>query len=149
MVAMDETATGAAPQDRERTARAYFAASEAGDGEAVGALVTEGIVWWVPQSAAARNGISRPLVGRRTLVDTFWGTARYRAGTRRWRIDRIMVDGDMVSVQASLQAVMAEGADYANDYVYLFRFDGAEVAEVWEYLDTAYFFERRESAPGG
>ena len=45
-----------------------------------------------------------------------------------------------------MQAVMAEGASYDNDYVYLFRFDGPKIAEVWEYLDTAYFFERRDTS---
>jgi ketosteroid isomerase-like protein len=87
-------------------------------------------------------------VGRQLLIDTFWRAARYRPGTRHWTIERVMVAGDMVAVQASLQAVMAEGADYDNDYVYLFRFEGPLIAEVWEYLDTAYFFEQRASATG-
>ena len=132
--------------DREASARAYFAASEAADGDAVGRLVTDGIVWWVPQSAAARNEIPRPLAGRQSLIDTFWRGARYRHGTRQWTIHRAIADGDMVAVQASMKAVMTEGASYDNDYVYLFRFEGPLIAEVWEYLDTAYFFERRDSA---
>jgi ketosteroid isomerase-like protein len=138
-----------AEEDRERTVRAYYAASEAADGEAVGALMTDDVVWWVPQSAASRNGIPRPLVGRRLLVETFWRGARYRHGTRRWTIDRVLVDGELVAVQASLNAVMSEGADYDNQYVYLFRFEGPRIAEVWEYLDTAYFFERRDAVAGG
>jgi len=149
MAAVNATTAGTQADDRERAARAYFAASEAADGDAVGALVTDGIRWWVPQSAAARNDIPRPVVGRQTLIDTFWRGARYRHGTRHWTIDRVMVGGDMVAVQASMKAVMTEGADYDNDYVYLFRFEGPKIAEVWEHLDTAYFFERRASATGG
>jgi ketosteroid isomerase-like protein len=149
MAAVNGTMAGTGADDRERAARAYFAASEAADGDAVGALVTDEVTWWVPQSAAARNGIPRPVVGRQALIDTFWRGARYRHGTRRWTIDRVLVAGDMVAVQASMQAVLTEGADYDNDYVYLFRFEGPAIAEVWEHLDTAYFFDRRDSATGG
>jgi ketosteroid isomerase-like protein len=146
MAAMSSDGTDSGRDDRERTARAYFDASGASHGEAVAALMTEGIVWWVPQSAATRNNIPRPLAGRQLLVDTFWRGARYR--DRHWTVHRVMVDGDMVSVQASMRATMVEGgASYDNDYVYLFRFEGSKIAEAWEYLDTAYFFDRR--AAGG
>ena len=129
--------------EHEHAARAYFAASEAADGEAVGRLVTDDVVWWVPQTAAARNKIPRPLAGRQLLIDTFWRGARYRE--RHWTIHRVIAAGDMVAVQASMRGLMAEGTSYDNDYVYLFRFAGPKIVEVWEYLDTAYFFERRES----
>ena len=81
--------------------------------------------------------------GRQLLIDTFWRGARY--SERHWTIHRVIAAGDMVAVQASMQGRLNEGASYDNDYVYLFRFAGPKIVEVWEYLDTAYFFERRES----
>jgi hypothetical protein len=131
---------------QEQAVRAYYAASEASDGEAVGALVTDGVKWWVPQSAAAQ-GIPRPVVGRDQLIEHFWGTARYRVGSRTWTIERLITSGDCVAAQATMTATMAGGAPYTNQYVYVFRFEGSKIAEVWEYLDTAYFFQQK--AAGG
>jgi len=123
--------------------RSYYAASDASDGAAVAALLTDDVRWWVPQSAAAQ-GIPRPVVGREQLIESFWGTVRYRPGTRSWTIERLITGGDCVAAQATLTATMAGGAPYTNQYVYVFRFEGSQIAEVWEYLDTAYFFQQKE-----
>jgi ketosteroid isomerase-like protein len=130
------------PEEKEQVVRAYYAASDASDGEAVAALLTEDVRWWIPQSAAAQ-GIPRPVIGRQQLVDHFWGTARYRPGFRSWSIERLITGGDCVAAQATLTATMVGGAPYSNQYVYIFRFEGSLVAEVWEYLDTAYFFQQK------
>jgi ketosteroid isomerase-like protein len=67
-------------------------------------------------------------------------TTRHRTGT----IERLITGGDCVAAQATLTATMAGGAPYTNQYVYVFRFEGSQIAEVWEYLDTAYFFQQKE-----
>jgi ketosteroid isomerase-like protein len=131
-------------EQQEEMVRAYYAASDASDGDAVGALVTDDVKWWIPQSAAAQ-GIPRPVVGRAKLVESFWGTARYRPGTRHWSIERLITGGDCVAAQATLTATMVGGSDYSNQYVYIFRFEGSRIAEVWEYLDTAYFFQQKNA----
>jgi ketosteroid isomerase-like protein len=130
-------------EEQEQAVRAYYAASDASDGVAVGALLTDDVRWWVPQTAAAQ-GLPRPVVGRQQLIDAFWGTVRYRPGTRSWTIERLITGGDCVAAQATLTATMAAGAPYVNQYVYVFRFEGSKIAEVWEYLDTAYFFQQKE-----
>jgi len=130
-------------EEQVQLVRAYYAASDASDGVAVGALVTDDVKWWVPQSAAAQ-GIPRPVVGRDQLIESFWGAVRYRPGTRAWTIERLIVGDDCVAAQATLTATMAGGAPYVNQYVYVFRFEGSKIAEVWEYLDTAYFFQQKD-----
>ena len=122
--------------------RRYFAASEANDGAAVGELVTEGVTWWAPQSTS-RNNIPRPLKGRDLMLRTFWKGARFSSDGKRWEIERLIESGDMVAAQASLHATRVTGAPYDNDYVFLFRFEGEQIAEIWEYLDTAYFFDQQ------
>jgi ketosteroid isomerase-like protein len=51
--------------------------------------------------------------------------------------ERIIVDGDCVSVQATGHATFQSGAPYNNTYCFVFRFDGERIVEVNEYLDTA------------
>ncbi len=42
----------------------------------------------------------------------------------------------------TLRAVTANGHDYENEYCMRFRIEDGLIAEVWEYFDTAYLYER-------
>jgi hypothetical protein len=50
----------------------------------------------------------------------------------------MIAEGDRVAVQAEGRATLRSGAPYNNVYAFVFRFAGGRVAEVTEYLDTAY-----------
>lgn len=105
-------------------------------------LLTEDVTWWVPLSAAAR-GLARPLSGREGVLKLLGGdNSHYRTGTMRWEFHDVLRDGSRVVIHCTLRALTREGVAYENHYLMLYRFEGARIAEAWEYTDTAYAFGR-------
>jgi ketosteroid isomerase-like protein len=62
-------------------------------------------------------------------------------------VHHVVVEDDVVMATASMTAELQNGLAYANDYAYLFRFDGDRIAEGTEYADTAYAMDRARAAP--
>jgi ketosteroid isomerase-like protein len=132
--------------ERRQAVRDLLEAYAASDADAVRRLVTDDVRWWVPQSAAGRY--DRPIVGREALVEVLAGPSKmYRKPTIAWTVHHVVVEGDVVMATASMTAELQNGLAYANDYAYLFRFDGDRIAEGTEYADTAYAMERAQAAP--
>ncbi|CAN5442125.1 hypothetical protein BH10ACT3_BH10ACT3_00740 [soil metagenome] len=105
------------------------------------ALMAPDVTWWVPPAAAAR-GLVRPLVGRRDVVDLIAApNGFFRPGSRVWDVHRLVGEGDMVAAHVNMTAVTGTGVDYSNEYHWLVRFADGRIAEVWEHVDTAYFFD--------
>ena len=48
----------------------------------------------------------------------------------------VVADGDRVALRATGRATLRSGAPYDNTYCFVFRFAGAAIVEVTEYLDT-------------
>ena len=134
-----------ATADRKDAVRALLAAYAASDTDAVRRLVTDDVRWWVPQSAAGRY--PRPVVGREALVEVLAGPSKaYVKPTIAWTVHDVVAEGDVVMASASMTAQLLNGLDYANDYAYVFRFDGDRIAEGTEYADTAYARDRAQAA---
>ena len=53
------------------------------------------------------------------------------------RVDRIIAGDDCVVAQARGKTTLRSGAPYDNQYCFVFRFAGTQVAELTEYFDTA------------
>lgn len=52
-------------------------------------------------------------------------------------IEHMIAEGDCVAWQAHGESLLQSGAPYNNTYCFVFRFDGVQVVEVTEYIDTA------------
>jgi len=52
-------------------------------------------------------------------------------------VDHMIAEGNCVAWQARGEVLLQSGAPYNNTYCFVFRFDGEQVVEVTEYLDTA------------
>jgi ketosteroid isomerase-like protein len=112
------------------------------------ALLTDDVTWWVPLSAAAR-GLPRPLQGKDGVLGLLGGdNSHYRTGTMRWEFHDVLQDADRVVVHCTLRALTRDGVEYENHYLMLYRFAGDQVAEAWEYTDTAYAFGRFDLPAG-
>lgn len=86
--------------------------------------------------------MSGSLVGRDNILaeirENFYVTL-YKPGTARISIERMVSSGGFVAVQFSLAAtVLRTGEDYENFYFFLYRVQDGQIAEYWEYVDTAY-----------
>jgi ketosteroid isomerase-like protein len=111
------------------------------DRATVSSCLSEEVVWWVPQSAAAL-GLPRPLRGRQATLGLLCGESRYQVGTMQWDHHHLLHDGAMVAVHSTLRATTNLGVAYENQYVNLYRFDGRQIVEGWEHTDTSYAFSR-------
>jgi len=124
--------------ERKQAVHDVLAAYAASDAGALRALLTNDVLWWVPPSA----GVSypRPISGIDAVLVVLAGPSRfYRKPSIRWTVHHVVGDeGDIVMANASMTAVLINGNPYANDYCYVFRFDGDRIAEGTEYADTAH-----------
>lgn len=119
----------------------YYAATVDGDVDRIASLFAEDVRIWMPPSAAKR-GLPIPLVGR----DQFLALSRQLLadGSEFWRTTAwtphiFLFEGDdKVAVHVTLHGVMPNGAKYENDYMFLYTFAGNEIAEIREFVDTAW-----------
>jgi uncharacterized protein len=127
---------------RKQVVHDLLAAYARSDAEVVRSSVTDDVLWWVPQSAAGRY--PRPIRGVDAVVAVLAGPSRaYRKPTIAWTVRHVVSDeSDIVMAAATMSAILVNGNEYANDYCYVFRFDGDRIAEATEYTDTAYAAER-------
>jgi ketosteroid isomerase-like protein len=134
-------------RERKEAVHGVLAAYAASDADALRALLTDDVVWWVPPSAAGRY--PRPISGIDAVLAVLAGPSlAYRKPTIRWTVHHVVGDeGDIVMANASMNAVLINGNPYANDYCYVFRFQGDRIAEGTEYADTAYAMQLASAPP--
>jgi ketosteroid isomerase-like protein len=133
--------------ERKEAVHRVLTAYAASDEEALRALLTDDVVWWVPPSAASRY--PRPLAGIEAVLAVLAGPSlAYHKPTIEWAVHHVIADEDsIVMANASMTAMLLNGSGYSNEYCYVFRFEGDRIAEAREYTDTAYALERA-AAPG-
>jgi ketosteroid isomerase-like protein len=117
----------------------YYAATIDGDVARMKSLFTEDVQIWMPPSAAKR-GLPIPLVG----LDQFMEFSRQlqKSGEfwrpTEWTPHAFLFDGNAAAVHVTLDGITPSGALYKNDYMFLYRFAGERIAEVREFVDTAW-----------
>jgi uncharacterized protein len=116
-------------------------AADARDFAAASELMAEGIRWWVPRSA---ERFERPVDGRDAVLGLLSGTAArlYKPESMKRDYHTFVAEGEYVAVWLTMTAETTNGADYTNDYHFLYRCEEGRIAEVWEHLDTAYAYSR-------
>jgi uncharacterized protein len=134
-------------RERKQAVHDVLAAYAASDADALRTVLTNDVVWWVPPSAAGRY--PRPISGIDAVLEVLAGPSRsYRKPSIRWTIHHIVGDeGDIVMANASMTADLINGNPYANDYCYVFRFEGDRIAEGTEYADTAHAMQLASAPP--
>ena len=64
-----------------------------------------------------------------------------------WEIGHVIAEDDMVALHCTMHGRTKYGKTYDGPYHMLFRFDGDKITEGWEFLDTAYVWERNGLIP--
>ena len=131
--------------------RDHFAAKEKLDREALTAQFTEDAQWWPPVSGAMRGLAKRPVGGGSFLGEMLTTlSAKLYNRERTWDVKYAHADEESGAVMVELDTTLtADGSPYVNTYVYFFRFENGKIAEVWEFLDTAYAFSLFDAANKG
>ena len=97
-------------------------------------------VWHTPPSCMpAYKGPHRGLNAILDLVGGAGGDL-FVLGTQRIKIEFIVTDGEMAAVQFRQIAKTMTGRDYDNLYSFFLRYKSGKIVEVWENLDTGYFY---------
>jgi uncharacterized protein len=109
------------------------------DPKQIGECFTEDAEWLAPKdnaTAVALNG-SHHMIGRAAIAD-FLATGFRKLFAQDVRIDfrGVHADGDRVIVEERMQAVLANGRAYDNDYCFIFELKDGLIHRVREYMDT-------------
>jgi ketosteroid isomerase-like protein len=122
--------------------RDYFLAHQQLDKETLATQFTSDARWWAPISAEQRGWVSRPIEGGETVVDMLMTlTPILYAPGKAWTIQHVFADDESGAAHVEMVATLAgNGQPYRNGYAFFFRFANGQIAEVWEYTDTAYAF---------
>jgi hypothetical protein len=121
----------------KQVVRRYLDALVAGDLDTVRDSFAEDAVWTIHGDLP----VAGPWRGRDHIVDDFLTAvagALYEPGSVAFEFPTLLADGDTVAVEWRVRARTARGGDYANAYCGLFVVRDGRIAEVREYLDTAY-----------
>lgn len=110
------------------------------DLERIAPMFTEDAEWLAPNgnaTAVALNGPSR-IVGREQIAQTF-GSEVWKLFTADVNVEfrGVYAEGDIVIVEQRLQATLANGNAYDNDYCFVFEVENGLIRRVREYMDTA------------
>jgi ketosteroid isomerase-like protein len=104
------------------------------------AFVADGACWHLPPSVAWR-GFEQDIRGEAVRELLLGSLQRYNRD-RTWDVHHVVAEGDLVALHCTMHAITNVGKEYHNSYHVLFRIEDDRIAETWEFLDTAYAFER-------
>jgi len=124
--------------DNEALIRDYFTVVTGGEGSReLPAFFAEDVIWHVPQSNTMIT--PNPREGLAAVMDLLTsGVDIYQPGSMQLELGHIVADESRVAAQFTLNATLANGNDYRNQYMFLFSIADGKINGVWEYLDSLY-----------
>lgn len=101
----------------------------------------EDAIWHLPQSAASMASRAH-FHGRDAILSMLGADVDrfYDPATIHFDYHHITAEADRVHVHFTMRARTRSGHDYENQYQTLFLLRDGQIAEAWEYMDTAYLF---------
>ena len=116
----------------------YLRAQERGDGERMLEILAEDARWTPPASVGlgAPQGAANLLQAMGEAGPRFFDLASMKSDVL-W----IAADGDKVIVRIHMEAKAANGRDYANEYVWVYRCAAGRIVDIEEHTDSRHFSE--------
>jgi len=125
--------------DSKEAALAVWRAFATRDVDTIRAVLTDDAEWKAPpgNATAIALGVTDHMVGADAIVD-FILDDYPRLFSSGMRIEPISLtaEGPRVVFEQRQIATLANGRDYAIDYVFIFEMQGARVRRIREYMDT-------------
>lgn len=127
--------------DNKKLVRDYhmaFRAKNCGEEADLARYFSEDVRWHVPRS----SHLYGTLEGRAAVLDLLEAGVEdyFQSGSINFDYEAISAEADRVIMQWTMTAMTANGHDYENDYCFVMRIHEGQIAEVWEYLDTAHLY---------
>ncbi|NLU68238.1 nuclear transport factor 2 family protein [Streptomyces sp. HNM0574] len=117
-----------------------FLAFASYDPDRISAVLTEDAEWLSPpgNAVAVALGTTHHMVGRQAIVRFFAeGFPRLFVRDLDVTFPTVHADSERGFAEASVQATLADGNHYSNDYCFVFEFRDELIHRVREYVDTA------------
>ena len=121
-------------EDTRKLVTTYYETLPTGDREKLASLLTEDVYWTPPETAPIE-----PIKGREAVAEALGGdlpAQMFDMKTFRLDIHRILADGDVAIVQHSISAKTVGGAQYDNEYCWVYHCRDGKIARIEEYADT-------------
>jgi ketosteroid isomerase-like protein len=121
-------------EDTRKLIHAYYEALPSGDRARLASLLAEDVEWTPPETAPIE-----PIKGRDAVAQALGGDLPaqiFDMKTFRLDIHRILADGDIAIVQHSISAKTVGGAQYDNEYCWVYHCRDGVIAKIEEYADT-------------
>ena len=118
---------------RARVTEAFARAAE-GDFERFFAMMGDECSWTI----RGTSRFSRRFASKPVILEQLIAPLRARIeGAMRIAATRIVVEGELVVIEARGDNRTKSGMRYDNEYCFVMRFEGEHVVEITEYVDTA------------
>lgn len=127
------------PEQNKRAITDAWKAFASRDRQRIEAVFTEDAEWLAPRgnATAVALGVPDHMIGpeaiARFLVDDF---PRLFVADVAVSFSHLHCDGDTVILEERMQATLAGGRHYDNDYCFVFELREGRIARVREYMDT-------------
>ncbi|MFC4120745.1 nuclear transport factor 2 family protein [Nonomuraea zeae] len=126
-------------RNRELVKRAWRSFAS-GDKDLIATFFTEDAEWLAPpgNATAVALGGSHHMVGRDAIVHFLAvDFSRMFVADVAVAFRGLHADGDVVVVEETMEATLASGNAYSNDYCFIFTLRDGRIHRVREYMDTA------------
>jgi ketosteroid isomerase-like protein len=127
-------------------AEKFLAAAAAGDFQTIDSLLHDDVTWWASPVFGARMGPvigfdfpeSGLVSGKASVLGEFVGPVQQLLvpGSQQMRIEAIVAEDDKAVVFMHIDAEVAAGGSYSNDFSVFFTISDDQIVAVREYLDT-------------
>jgi ketosteroid isomerase-like protein len=126
---------------------AFLSAMVTNDRDVLVQVLGEDVVWYTPPSTMP--DYQGPHRGRDAALELIGGAGGilFVAGTQRVEIEHIVAEGEMAAAQFRQHARTSNGRDYDNLYTFFFRIRDGQIRDLWENLDTGYFYALFQMEP--
>lgn len=102
-------------------------------------VLADDIVWHTPPSTIPQY--RGPHRGRTAVLELIGGAGgMFVPDTQRVEIEHVIAEGDIAAAQFRQIARTSTGRDYDNLYSFFFRLRDGQIQELWENVDTGYFY---------
>ena len=121
-------------EDTRRLIEDYYATLPTGDRDKLASLFSEDVEWYPPESAPIG-----PFKGREAVTAELGGDTLkrlFQMRTFRLTVHKIVADGDTAVVQQAISASTRDGAQYDNEYCWVYTCRDGRIARIVEYADT-------------
>jgi ketosteroid isomerase-like protein len=128
-------------EEMKTIALGYFDAVCAADADRLRALFSEDVHWRIPKGAIPPYGGTHR--GAEKVIDMMLSAVgqSFVAGSQKFHVQTILVGDGVVCAETEMTAQAPDGRNYRNDYTFFFKFEGENISEIREHVDTRYAAE--------